>query len=198
MKYEIEKVGEPGKLYIEAEDVLGVQPCKDGTHAVELAVRYRRQYQAEASFEWQGEGSKELALRLVARQAMEMVAQERAVKSSFCTDCYDYGKAEQPPKGCTRCQLLGACQKSGMGDYRKIRPLKKAGKPGFGYGFAMLLLILLWWWTLCQWANATTKTEALEHQLNSCKQVKGPVTPHSTRDRTDALSDRRTADAALR
>ena len=172
MKYEIEKVGEPGKLYIEAEDLVGVKPCKDGTHAVELAVRYRRQYQSEECFEWQGAGSKELKLRLVARQAMEMVAQERATQTAFCTDCYDYGKSENPPKGCTRCQLLAACQKAGMGDYRKIRPAKQAGRPGFGYGFAMLLLILLYWWTLCQWANATTRTDALEHQLQSYRLAK--------------------------
>src|SRR5579885_91891 len=85
MKYEIEKVGEPGKLYIETDDVVGVKPCKDGTHAIELAVRYRKQYQAEESFEWQGAGSRELKLRLVARQAMEMVAQERSTQTAFCT-----------------------------------------------------------------------------------------------------------------
>ena len=54
MKYEIEKVGEPGKLFIEAEDLLGVTASRDGTHAVELAVRYRKAYQAEEAFEWQG------------------------------------------------------------------------------------------------------------------------------------------------
>jgi hypothetical protein len=172
MKYEIEKVGEPGKLYLEADDLVGVAPAKDGTHAVELAVRYRKPYQADSSFEWQGAGSKELKLRLVARQAMEIVQQERGRKSAFCTDCYDYGKAEQPPKDCLRCQLLAACQKAGQGDYRKIRPVKSVGKPGVGYGIGMLLLVLLWWWTLCQWANATTRTDVLEQQLQSCNQVK--------------------------
>lgn len=195
MKYEIEKVGEPGKLYIESNDVLGVKACKDGTHAVELAVRYRRAYQSESSFEWQGEGSKELALRLVARQALEIVAQERSVQTAFCTDCYDYGKVEHPPKGCTRCHLLSACQKAGAGDYRKIRPLKKAGRPGFGYGFGMLLLILLYWWTLCQWANATTRTDQLEHQLNVCKQVQTPSPSYSAQAHQDTVPDRRTADA---
>ena len=171
MKYEIDKVGEPGRLYIEEEDLLGVKPCKDGTHAAEIAVRYRKQYQAEEAFEWQGTG-KDLKLRLVTRQAMEMVEQERTVQTAFCTDCYDYGKVEEPPKDCLRCQLLSACRKAGHGDYRKIRPVSKAGGPGLGYGAMMMLMVLLWWWTLCQWAGAATQTTTLQQQLVDCgKQV---------------------------
>jgi hypothetical protein len=173
MKYEIEKVGEPGRLYIEAEDLLGVKPCSDGTHAAELGVRYRKQYQSEDAFEWQG-AEKDLKLRLVARQAMELVEQERQARSAFCTDCYDYGKVDEAPRDCLRCQLLSACRKAGHGDYRKIRPAGKAGGPGIGYGAMMMLLVLLWWWTLCQWADAATQTSTLRHQLVGCRQVRPP------------------------
>lgn len=176
MKYQIDKVGEPGHLYIEEEDLLAVKPSRDGTHAVELSVRYRKQYQAEEAFEWQGTGTQELKLRLVARQAMEIVEQERRSQTAFCTDCYDYGKSEQPPKECLRCQLLLACRKSGQGDYRKIRPVAaRSSGPGAGYGCGMLVLILLWWWTLCQWAGAATQTDALQRQLESCKNVARPA-----------------------
>jgi hypothetical protein len=65
MKYEIEKVGAPGKLYLEAYDIMSAARAKDSTHAVELAVRYRKPYLADSSFEWQGAGSKELKLRMV-------------------------------------------------------------------------------------------------------------------------------------
>ncbi len=169
MKYEIEKVGESGRLYIEEEDLLGVMPCKDGTHAVELSVRYRKQYQADESFEWQGP-DKDLLLRLVTRQAMEIVDKERQVQSAFCTDCYDYGKVPEPPRDCLRCQLLSACRRAGQGDFRKVRPATKEGGPGFGYGTVMMLLVLIWWWTLCQWANAATQTRVLQEQLIGCKQ----------------------------
>ena len=128
MKYEIDKVGEPGRLYIEEEDLLGVAPCKDGTHAAQLTVRYRKQYQAEEAFEWQGTG-KNLTLRLVTRQAMDIVEQERSIQTAFCTNCYDYGKVEDAPKDCLRCQLLSACRKAGHGDHRKIRPVGEGGRP---------------------------------------------------------------------
>jgi hypothetical protein len=169
MKYEIDKVGEPGRLYIEEEDLLGVRPCRDGTHAVEIDVRYRKQYQAEDVFEWQGTG-KNLKLRLVTRQAMDIVEQERTVQTAFCTDCFDYGKAEAAPKDCLRCQLLDACRKAGHGDHRKIRPAPKEAGPGLGYGTAMILLLLIWWWTLCQWANAASQTSQLQRQLVGCSQ----------------------------
>lgn len=167
MKYEIDKVGEPGTLYVEEEDLLGVRPCKDGTHAAELSVRYRKQYQAEEAFEWQGQG-KDLTLRLVTRQAMDIVEQERRVQTAFCTNCYDYGKADAPPRDCLRCQLLSACRKAGHGDHRKVRPAMRESGPGLGYGATMLLLILIWWWTLCQWAGAATQTSALQRQLTGC------------------------------
>ena len=170
MKYEIDKVGEPGRLYIEEEDLLGVKPCKDGTHAAELSVRYRKQYQAEEAFQWQGAG-KDLTLRLVTRQAMDIVEQERSVQTAFCTECYDYGKAPEAPRDCLRCQLLSACQKAGHGDHRKIRPAGRASGPGFGYGAAMMLLVLIWWWTLCQWAGAATQTSTLQQQLVGCRQT---------------------------
>lgn len=171
MKYEIEKVGESGRLHVEEEDLLAVHPCKDGTHAVELAVRYRRQYQADEAFEWQGEG-KDLKLRLVARQVMELVEQERSTQTAFCTDCYDYGKVDQPPRDCLRCQLLSAVRRSGHGDHRKIRPVSQEAGPGLGYGAVMMLLILIWWWTLCQWAGAATETNTLQRQLVGCKSSK--------------------------
>jgi hypothetical protein len=82
MKYEIDKVGEPGRLYIEEEDLLGVKPSKDGTHAAELTVRYRKQYQSEEAFEWQGAG-KDLKLRLVTRQARWKSLRRTAFAASF-------------------------------------------------------------------------------------------------------------------
>jgi len=55
----------------------------------------------------------------VTRQAMEMVEQERSTQTAFCSDCYDFGKVEEPPKECLRCQLLSACRKAGHGDLPK-------------------------------------------------------------------------------
>ena len=174
MKYEIEKLGESGKIYIEEEDLVDIKPAKDGTHAVELAVRYRRQYQSEPAFEWQGSKDEALRLRLLPRQAMEIVEQERKTQTGFCADCYDFGKSESAPKECVRCQLLQACRKSGLGDYRKIRPATAASGPGYGYTCAMSLLIVLWWWTLCQWANSATQSRQLQVELSTVRRATYP------------------------
>lgn len=177
MKYEVEKVGESGKIYIEEEDLLEINPCKDGTHAVELAVRYRKQYQNEPAFEWQGSRDDALRLRLLPRQVMEIVEQERKTQTGFCADCYDYAKAPNPPKDCVRCLLLSACRKAGQGDYRKVRPQNESKSPNVGYGCTVALLIALWWWTLCQWSTAATQSNRLQQELVNLRRYKAPDEP---------------------
>lgn len=168
-KLEIDRVGKAGSFYLEADDIEGVQSAGDD-YAADLSVTYRRQYQAEESFEWQGSGSRVLRLRLVARQVLGLVAQLREA-SDFCSGeqgrgCWDFGKTDRAPRTCLRCLLLEACRHSGHGDYRNGRP-PPINRPGCGYAVAMMGLVLVWWWTLCQWADAGSRLAVVEDELRA-------------------------------
>ena len=172
MKYEIGKIGEAGKLYVEDDDILSIKTGKDGTHAVELLVENRRQYRTHPEFEWQGSLDEALRLRLLPRQALEIVEQEREQQRRFCTDCYDYGKSENPPNQCVRCQLLHAIRKSGQGDYRKVAPVSQS-QNSWGINLMLVMLVLSWWWTLVQLAHANTMNDDMKHTIETLRSRAG-------------------------
>lgn len=167
MKYEIDKIGEPGHIHLENEDILAVKPSK--SHAAELTVRYRNQYQEQGAFEWQAR-TKDLRLPLNTRQALVIVNAEREAQDAFCSPCYDWGKQETAPDDCLRCQLLLACMKSGAGDFRRGRPEVAAG-PTWVREAAFVVLLLVWAWTLNQWASASAERDAALSQLRGQKIV---------------------------
>jgi hypothetical protein len=166
MKYTLEKVGSPEHLHIEEEDVQKVEPVKDGKHAVQLTVRARAQYRFEDGFYYQI-GHKSMTVRLVERQVKELIEQDRAEQTAFCTPCYDHAKTDRPG-ACVRCQVIEAYRRAGKGDLRKNRPFRETG-PGNGLVIALVVFILLFWWALFEWGESARRLESVEHQLQAVR-----------------------------
>lgn len=164
-KYSVARLGASGDIHIEEGDVQRVCPSRDGKHDIDVYVKGRSEYQGEPGYEWLP-GSQHLRVRLVARQALEIVNQDRAEDAkakTFCENCFDHGKSSDP-ESCVRCQLLKAMMDAGQGDHRRQRTPIAHG-PGWGMAAALGLMILVWWWTLCQWTGAAQERDAARHEL---------------------------------
>lgn len=170
-RYEINRVGDASRLYVEEADILEVRPLPgDKLHALELTIRNRDVYTIEAGFRYDSR-TRTVRLRLNARQAAELIEQDRAGGGKFCEPCYDYG-ASPFPEDCARCRTIQALHMAGLGDGRKVR-IPLPSMPSRAMPVVIALLLAAFWLALLQWSKASAQLEQARQEISLLRRTKG-------------------------
>lgn len=167
-RYELQRIGEGGLIYLEESDILCVRPRKgDALLPVEVELHNRPAYRIEDGFRYDGR-TRTVVIGLSLRQANELIEQDRTAQGKgFCEGCYDFGQSTDPEE-CARCRVLHALHMAGQGDMRKVRiPLPQPRSHGLVVAF--VCLFLAFWFVLCQWTTAANERDAARRELGEVR-----------------------------